>query len=91
MLPACPHCGLPLDRGESDYFYGAYMLNIVAAELAAIALFVVALLVTWPNPPWNVLMFGTAVIAVIAPILLYPTMKALWLALDLAFRPKGDG
>jgi hypothetical protein len=76
-----------LDRGESDYFYGAYMLNFVAAELVAFGLFVVALLITWPDPPWDLLLYGTAVVAAIAPFLLYPTTKALWLALDLAFRP----
>lgn len=91
MRPACPNCGLPLDRGESDYFYGAYMLNIVAAELAAIILFVVVLLVTWPNPPWGVLTYGAAATAMLAPVLLYPTSKGLWLALDLAFRPREDG
>ena len=87
MKPACPHCGLPLDRGESDYFYGAYLLNFVAAELVAIGVFVVALLITWPEPSWNGLLAVTAAMAVIAPLALYPTTKALWLALDLAFRP----
>ena len=85
--PACPTCGLQLDRGESDYFYGAYMLNFVAAELLAIGAFVIALVVTWPSPPWTALTYGTVAIAVIAPIVLYPTTKALWLALDLMFRP----
>jgi uncharacterized protein (DUF983 family) len=87
MKPACPHCGMPLDRGESDYFYGAYLLNFVAAELVAIGVFVVALLITWPEPSWNGLLAVTAAMAVIAPLALYPTTKALWLALDLAFRP----
>jgi uncharacterized protein (DUF983 family) len=89
MRPHCPSCGLELDRGESDYFYGAYLLNFVAAELIAVAAIVVTLIVTWPNPPWNALTFGTAAIAAIAPIALYPTTKALWLAVDLMFRP-GD-
>lgn len=86
---ACPNCGLVLDRGESDYFYGAYMLNFVAAELVALGVFVIALLITWPDPPWNLLLYGTAAIAVVAPFVFYPTTKALWLAIDLAFRP-GD-
>ena len=85
---ACPHCGLPFDRGESDYFYGAYLLNFVAAELVPVIVFVVALIVTWPSPPWNLLTVVTVVLAIVAPILLYPTTKALWLALDLIFRPR---
>lgn len=87
MRSACPLCGLELDRGESDYFYGAFLLNFVAAELVPVIVFVVALIMTWPSPRWNVLTAVTAVLAVLAPIALYPTTKALWLALDLMFRP----
>jgi uncharacterized protein (DUF983 family) len=87
MRAACPHCGLELDRGESDYFYGAYLLNFVAAELVPVVVFVVALIATWPNPPWNLLTGVTVVLAIGAPIALYPTTKALWLAFDLLLRP----
>jgi uncharacterized protein (DUF983 family) len=87
MRSHCPNCGLQLDRGESDYFYGAYLLNFVAAELVAVIAFVVGLIGTWPSPPWNVLTATTVVIAIVAPIALYPTTKALWLAVDLIFRP----
>jgi len=90
MRPTCPNCGLQLDRGESDYFYGAYMLNFVAAELVAIGVFVIALITTWPSPPWTALTYGTVAIAIVAPIVLYPTTKGLWLALDLMFRPGGS-
>lgn len=87
MEPHCPRCGLRLDRGESDYFYGAYLLNFIAAELIPVLVFVVALIATWPTPPWNALMAVTVVLAILAPILLYPTTKALWLAIDLLLRP----
>ena len=33
----CPYCGLVLDRGESDYFLGAYLVNLVAVELIVTA------------------------------------------------------
>ena len=87
MRGECPVCGLELDRGESDYFYGAFLLNFVAAELVPVIVFVVALILTWPSPRWDVLTAVTAVLAVLAPIALYPTTKALWLALDLMLRP----
>ena len=90
IRPECPHCGLRFDRGESDYFYGAYLLNFVAAELVPVVVFVVALIVTWPSPPWNLLTAVTVVLAIVAPILLYPTTKGLWLALDLIFRPRAN-
>jgi len=87
MRPQCPVCGLALDRGESDYFYGAFLLNFVAAELVPLIVFVVALIATWPSPRWDLLTVITVVLAVLAPIVLYPTTKALWLALDLMLRP----
>ena len=89
MRSRCPACGLELDRGESDYFYGAYLLNFVAAELVPVAVFVAALVATWPSPPWNALMAITVALAILAPIALYPTTKAIWLAVDLMLRP-GD-
>lgn len=87
MRTECPVCGLQLDRGESDYFYGAFLLNFVAAELVPVIVFVVALIATWPTPRWDLLTAVTAVLAVLAPIALYPTTKALWLAFDLMLRP----
>ena len=30
LRQSCPTCGLRLQRGESDYFIGAYLLNLVA-------------------------------------------------------------
>jgi len=82
----CPHCHLELDRGESDHFYGAYLLNFVVAELVPALAFVVALIVTWPSPPWTALTWGVVILAATAPFLTYPFTKTLWLALDLAFR-----
>jgi uncharacterized protein (DUF983 family) len=82
----CPRCHLELDRGESDHFYGAYLLNFVVAELIPAIAFVVALMVTWPSPPWTALTWGAVILAAAAPLLTYPFTKTVWLALDLAFR-----
>ena len=87
MRSQCPRCALQFDRGESDYFYGAYLLNFVVAELVPVLAFVVGLVVTWPAPPWNLLTVITVVLAIVAPIALYPTTKGIWLAVDLMFRP----
>ena len=86
MKPACPTCGLELDRGERGYNVGSYMLNIIAAELIFAAIFVGTILVTWPNPPWTLLQYGGAILMVLAPIVLYPFTKTVFLAFDLALR-----
>ena len=87
MRQYCPVCGIPLERGESGYQVGSYMFNIVASELVFAMLFVGVLVVTWPNPPWTLLQYGGIALMVIAPFLLYPLSKTLFLAFDLLFRP----
>ncbi len=87
LEPACPVCGLKLDRGESDFWIGAYLFNLIAAELSFALVFVLVVLVTWPNPPWTLLTWGGAAGAVLAPILFYPYTHGIWLAFDLLFRP----
>ena len=87
MRERCPRCGLGFERGEQGYVVGAYMFNIIAAELlfAAIAAGVVA--ATWPSPPWTALQWGGAALMVAAPLVCYPFSKTLFLAFDLLFRP----
>lgn len=85
--PACPACGLRLDRGERDFFIGAYTINLIVAELIVVFGGLAALLWTWPEVPWTGLTWGLAAAVVVAPIVLYPFSKQVWLACDLVFRP----
>lgn len=87
MKEACPRCRLRLNRGERGYQVGSYMLNIIAAELLFVAIFVAMLVVTWPSPPWDLLQYGGALLMVLAPALLYPFTKTVFLAMDLLVRP----
>ena len=83
----CPACGLPVERGEEGYQVGAYMFNIIASELLFAGVFLAALLLTWPTPPWELLQYGGMALMVLAPFLFYPFSKTLFLAFDLFFRP----
>jgi uncharacterized protein (DUF983 family) len=83
----CAVCGIRLERGEAGYQVGAYMFNIVASELVFALVFLGVLIATWPSPPWNLLLYGGAVLMVVAPFLFYPFSKTLFLAFDLIFRP----
>jgi uncharacterized protein (DUF983 family) len=83
----CPACGLPLERGEEGYQVGSYMFNIIASELLFAAIFLTVLLLTWPDPPWELLQYGGMALMVLAPLLFYPFSKTLFLAFDLVFRP----
>ena len=89
MLEQCPRCELHLERREQGYIVGAYMLNIVAAELLWLGVGVGIAVATWPDPPWSLLMYGGAALMVVSPLVCYRFAKTLFLALDLTFRPVG--
>ncbi len=89
MSSQCPVCHLALERGEEGYQVGSYMFNIIAAELVFGATFIGVLLLTWPSPPWNLLLYGGVTLMVVLPLLFYPVSKTLFLAFDLIFRPPG--
>jgi len=83
----CPRCQLHFERGESGYVVGAYMINIAVAELVLVAAGIAIAAATWPEPPWNLLMYGGAALMAALPVVFYPFSKMLFLAMDLAVRP----
>lgn len=87
VKPSCENCGLKFDRGEHDYFIGAYTINLIFAELIVVIAFVAIMLSTWPNVPWDGMMWGLVPLALLAPVATLPFARSLWLALDLVFRP----
>jgi len=87
LKPRCPTCGLVLTRGESDYYLGGMMFNIIMAEAIFVVGFGVMLYATWPNVPWNVVQWVLAIGMIGFPIALYPVSQIVWLGFDLAFRP----
>jgi len=90
MRAACGSCGLRTERGEQGYIVGAYMFNIVAAELLWALMFLAILASTWPAPPWDLLLWGGGALMLALPFLLYPFSKTVFLAFDLLFRPVAD-
>ncbi len=90
MVDRCPRCGLRTGRGEEGYVVGAYMFNIIAAELIWGALFLALLWRTWPDPPWELLIWGGGALMIAMPFVCYPFSKTVFLAFDLLFRPPAD-
>lgn len=92
MKHACPTCGQVLERGESsDFWIGAYLVNLVVAELAAVIVAAVMWFAMWERLTFNELWAASMVLAVVMPILFYPFARDLWLAWDLHFRPTEAG
>jgi uncharacterized protein (DUF983 family) len=92
MKHACPVCGLVFERGEShDFFIGAYLINLVVAESAAVLVAAVMWLTLGSRVSFNVLWGASMVLAVVMPAIFYPFARELWLAIDLYFRPSEAG
>ena len=85
--PDCPTCGLQLDRGESDYFLGAYLFNLVAVELLFAFALLIVVVATWPTPPWDLIQWGAATLMVVGAVGCYPWAKVFWIAFDVMLRP----
>src|ERR1051325_6583790 len=47
----CPNCGMMLGRGESDYFLGAYTVNLIAVEMLLALGFALVMVARGPQPP----------------------------------------
>jgi uncharacterized protein (DUF983 family) len=83
----CPRCGIRVEREGHDYMAGSLMFNLVLAEMLFAVAFVAYLLITWPNPNWDMLEIVAPLGMAIAPFALFPFSKLVWLAADLALRP----
>lgn len=88
--PSCPSCGQPIERPEEGYYLGSLLVNLIIAELLPMVALVCVLLATWPHPPWNLLLYGGAALAVVSPFAFYPFSKLVWLALDQFIQPTID-
>lgn len=91
LQPRCPQCGLKTDRGNRDHFVGAYLVNLVVAELLFAAGFGLWMLSVWPDVPWGRIEVVLVAAMVVAPLLLYPFTRTVWLAADLIFDPARPG
>lgn len=87
LKPSCPTCGLRLERGESDYFVGTYLFNLIFVELILFFCVCGFVYVTWPNPPWDAITYVTAFLMLSGCVICYPFAKTTWLAVDMSIRP----
>jgi uncharacterized protein (DUF983 family) len=78
----CPRCGLPFER-EPGFFLGAMAINYSVAAAAFIALLIVWLAATLPDPPVLWITLGSLGLTAAVVLLFYPFSKTLWVAIDV--------
>lgn len=86
----CAACDLDLDRNESGYQVGSYLVAMIVIELLFVGLLVAILAATWPSPPWDALSIGGPLLMLLGPLVLFPFTKTVYLAFDLTLRPDED-
>lgn len=92
MHESCERCGQVFERGESsDFWVGAYLINLVVAESTAVLLAGALWFIHGSRMSFNVLWGASTVLAIVMPVVFYPFSRTLWLAFDLHFRPSERG
>ena len=87
MVPDCPRCAHHFER-EEGFFLGAYMINFIVAEGAAVLLLIIGFAVTLPDAPIGKLVAIGLAMSVIVPLIGYPFSKTVWAAIDQIMRNK---
>jgi len=88
LYDRCSHCHRPFERQEEGYRNVAYFVNLVFSEAVLMVILITWLVLAWPDPNWDRVQWVAALCVGIAPIVLYPLSRALFLAADFYFRPQ---
>ena len=73
--------------GAPGHFVGAYLVNLIIAELLFAGGLLVWMLSVWPDVPWDAVQYVAVAAMAIAPLALYPFTRSIWLAADLIIDP----
>ena len=83
----CAVCGFVFKRGNPAYFSGAIFINYLLGAGVSLVAFLIVIVATAPNVPWNVLAYAAPVGAIMIVLLLNPVSKMILLAVDVRMRP----
>lgn len=84
----CPGCGYALER-QSDFFFGAYLLNLAVTLISLFSLLIVSVLfeAAQQTPPLVPIIAAGLFCAVILPLICYPYSFTMWAVIDLRTDP----
>lgn len=82
----CPRCGLRFIRHEG-FSLGSTTINMVVTFGIFLTIIIVGLVVTYPHIEVVPVTIAGLAVAIIVPIVFYPSALLIWAGLDLAMRP----
>lgn len=85
MKPECSACSLVFDRGVG-YWLGAMMFNMAVGFLAVLSAIGLTLVLTSPDPNWDLTIVVAIVVGVTVPVGFFPFSRTFWIAAERAAR-----
>ncbi len=82
----CPHCGMRFIR-HAGFSLGSTTINMVVTFGIFLSIIVVGAIVTYPHIEVVPITIAGLAVAIIVPIVFYPSAQTIWSGLDLAMRP----
>ena len=86
MKESCPNCRFRFER-EEGYWTGAMIVAIAIPIGLLLLVFVLPMILTWPDVPWTTLLITAFIVLGLSPVIFYPHSKTIWVWLDLKFNP----
>lgn len=90
MEKRCPTCTLLFERVEGHWI-GSIGLNTTVVFGVMLIVLLGGSLAFYPNPPYGVLLISEISLAILGPMLFFPSSRTMWTAMDLLMRPLRPG
>lgn len=90
MDDRCPTCTLLFERVEGHWI-GSLGLNTTVVFGAMLVVLLTGSLAFYPDPPFAALLIIEISLAVVGPLLFFPSSRMMWTAIDLLMRPLTPG
>jgi uncharacterized protein (DUF983 family) len=91
MSDRCPHCDLLYERVDGHWIGGIGVNTVAVMGLMLIVLAGTTFTVYPDSPPVAPLLVVMITIAVLGPLVFFPSSRMLWTAIDLLMRPLKPG
>jgi len=86
MPEHCPRCGFKFERAPGHYVGAIGVSTVITFGLILITM-LVGVAITYPDVPFFPIAGACAAVAVVVPIVIHPTARLSWIALDLVLDP----